>query len=679
MDFKKQSTQELQAIINEAKNLSDEEVSQLSQPEMDRLTGMKAELDTRKPTQVEAGVRGAAQGATLGFADEAEAAYRAAETSAKEIISGVDNNISFNDQFNNELQNARAANRAAEQAYPATFTTAEVAGSLIAPGAVIGKAAKGATAAARIGKAALQGAALGGASALGKAENKMSGEAAAEVATGAAVGGLVGGAVSSAGELIAKAAPDAAMVWKRMLGLNSASKSKDLQRYLGATGQTENDFFNKMVNHKVGDQKLVSLTDSMDDIAAKSKQALDEADVIKNALLDKADLGATDIEAKSMFMAVKNKLSSDIDNALVPEVRANLTKVLDQIQGVEQNLVDSKIAQSMAKGAKEAAEVKISLKDMYEVKKQLQQAAYDNNGLSTSAKEAYKHASSKFNNLIDDFITQKELAGKLPEGMAKEFKDARITQSNLIKFANAAQDAATANANRSISPFSEMFKVLATGSAATMAGVAPTTAVGIAGSIRAASKIPGVDNSMALMLSKLSNKIENGGTGASKIVQVLGNAAVNNVDAFKKAVSSEYAKSVLEENPIERNVTDVVNKQTSILAVADYLNPQLAGQLRDAIESNNEDLVASSMERLAKDPALSKYFAKGQGFNGKVTDPEDKASMLKTLEMAPISHVQRLQLKKNLINNNIVPQVNVEQPADTASQFLGRDKKRPQY
>lgn len=680
MDFKKKSTQELQAIVNEARNLSDDEISQLSQPEMDRLTAIKAEVDSRKPTQVEAGVRGAAQGATLGFADEAEAAYRAAETSAKEIISGVDNNISFTDQFNNELQNARAANRAAKQSYPSTFTTAEVAGSLIAPGAVIGKAAKGATAAARIGNAALQGAALGGVSAIGKSEDKMSGNALREVAMQSTIGAAVGGALSSAGELISKMTPDASFVWKRMFGLNAADKSKELKSYLGTTGQTEAEFFNNMVNYKVGNDKLVSFTDTLSDITEKSQRALDEVDLVKKALLDKANVVASDVEAKSMFQALKTNLSQNIDNTMIPDEKTKLQKVFNQISGVEQNLIDSKVAQNMAKGSKEASEVQISLKDMYEVKRQLQKYANSKDiSMDQITRDSYKSASGTLNGIIDDFISQKELAGKLPEGLSKEFKQTRLTQSNLIRFNTAAEAARDTAANKAISPFSEMFKVLATGSAATVAGFSPTTAVGIAGSIRAASKIPGVDNSMALMLSKLSNKIENGGTGASKVVQVLGNAAVNNIDAFKKAVSSEYAKSVLEENPIERNVTDVVNKKTSILAIADYLNPDLANQLRDSIESNNEDAVSSTMERLAKDPALSKYFAKGQGFNGKVTDPADKADMLKTLELAPISHVQRLQLKKNLINNNLIPQVTVEQPQDTASQFLGRNKKRPQY
>lgn len=661
-------------IISQAKNLSQEEIAKMSPEEMENLEQLLNEQEADKPTQLEAGIRGAAQGALMGFSDEIEGGLKASmEHLAAKI---TDQDGAFSDRYNKHVEIARNRELASQQEYPMTYTGSEVAGGVstsFIPGLNI---AKGATAATRVGNAVKAGATMGAISAAGKTENILSKEALAEIATGATVGGVTGGALSGAAEAITKMSPDMTSVWRKMFGMNTKAKTKDLDVYLSRTGQSQDEFFDKMVNYKIGNEKVVNAFDTLDDVSLKSKQALDNADRTKNAILEKANIKMSEDEARNIFGTLRSKITERIDNEMVPENKTNLFKALQQIDGTEANFIDKKLARAMEMKNPDLAS--FDIKDLYNIKKQLQTAAYSKDGLNQSTRDMLKTVTGTFNESIDDFINQKSLAGKLPENIAKEFKQARIDESNLIKFNSAVNDVVLTQKNKTIAPFSELFKGAAVAGAGMSAGISPELAIATAASLRTISKMPQTSTTVAVTMSKLANAMQQAPDSFGvQTIQKLAAAANNSADTFRKAASSEVARIDLKDQPIERSTVDVVNKQNSILAIAEYENPELAKQLRDAIANNDEELVASSMDGLSKTPALKKFFKDGIGFNGKVYDPQDKANLMKQLESMPVSLVQKLKLKKDLMERNIVPVV--QQEPDMVKQFMGRNKKNPQY
>lgn len=142
------------------------------------------------PTIGESLVRGGAQGATLGFADELTGAGEA----VIKKLSGHD--ATFGDLYEKSRDESRANYRAAKTANPKTFLTGEVGGGLASLIA--------APAAATIKGAAAVGAGVGAVSALGGSEDDLTtNEGQISTAKKVALQSLVGGALGAGGKYIA--------------------------------------------------------------------------------------------------------------------------------------------------------------------------------------------------------------------------------------------------------------------------------------------------------------------------------------------------------------------------------------------------------------------------------------------------------------------------------------------
>ena len=176
-----------------------------------------------QPTQGEALVRGAASGATLGFAPAIEGLSGASGMDTSNALSDQEVDLpalgravaspfvgAYNmatgqpgatDAYNQARQDALDAQERAAAAYPKTYLAGEIGSSLALP---LGAASGGATAAARVGKSALAGsiggAGFGAGTATSEGESPMNvGERAlGGAAAGGVLGGALGGAVDTA-------------------------------------------------------------------------------------------------------------------------------------------------------------------------------------------------------------------------------------------------------------------------------------------------------------------------------------------------------------------------------------------------------------------------------------------------------------------------------------------------
>jgi hypothetical protein len=188
------------------------------------------------PSQGQSLARGALQGASLGFGDEASAAIDTAvshipglRTIAQKLHSGDLPAVDNPDLTYQERREAyRSKNAAAQQANPGTYLVGELAGGLATTPLVPGGSAK------TLGRAVVQGvktgAVLGGANALGTSSADLTqgdvGGAFNDVVSGAAGGGALGGLIGGAGHVAAKALTGGAEKLRKWIGSDLIGETK---------------------------------------------------------------------------------------------------------------------------------------------------------------------------------------------------------------------------------------------------------------------------------------------------------------------------------------------------------------------------------------------------------------------------------------------------------------------
>lgn len=154
--------------------------------------------DTSALSKVNSAMRGAAQGGTLGFADELYGLVGGG-------INSVKDDKPFGQSYREARDYARGKDAEAQADNPKTSMAGNVAGALstaFVPGLGVLNAGKGAT----IAGSAAKGALAGGLSGLGNSEADVTKgqlpQAAVDTAKGAALGGFTGGAVATAGKVL---------------------------------------------------------------------------------------------------------------------------------------------------------------------------------------------------------------------------------------------------------------------------------------------------------------------------------------------------------------------------------------------------------------------------------------------------------------------------------------------
>lgn len=155
-------------------------------------------------------------------------------------------------------------------------------------------------------------------------------------------------------------------------------------------------------------------------------------------------------------------------------------------------------------------------------------------------------------------------------------------------------------------------------------------------------------------------------------------AALNgNVEGFHTVMMASASELNLKQAPLSRDNIDLKNRSDDVLQTMQSNAPELTDALRKAIEADDEEAMASTMEQLSKHPAAKGLIKDGQGWNGKVRDPADKAGMIKQINGMNVSLKQKLELKKNLNLQGTIPVLKQEEPYYI--NYKARDKGAPAY
>lgn len=284
-DLSQMSDQELLALHSQAvKSEQPADLTKLSNEDLLRLHSQALNQERPKVEPGESLLRGAAQGATLGFSDELVGL-------GKGIAGKVSGEGNFGDLYTKYRDQDRLRNEAAQLDNPKTYIGGNLVGGVatsLVPGVGL---AKGASALGNVARAAKLGAYIGAGtseadlSKLGDGYDTAKTELksfAGDVAGGAAVGAATQGAASVAGKALGALKPSALNKFADVKTLKAAGyRGPDLKTMAEAEKQAAAGVLNE--------KGVVKAFDSLDNIAKKAGAAKEEAGAAIGSALKNVD------------------------------------------------------------------------------------------------------------------------------------------------------------------------------------------------------------------------------------------------------------------------------------------------------------------------------------------------------------------------------------------------------
>lgn len=375
-------------------------------------------MEEPKPSQYsefESGVRGAAQGASFGFADEATGALEAARDWLSRDPAG------FMDNYKKHRDESRANYKAAEEANPGSFLTGQFGGAA-APTLLTGGAGG-------IASLAAQGAAQG----LGSSEADLAQGDIGGAARDAAIGGTIGGALGAATKAIAPAIGKVSNYLSNAASGRLANTAEDLAvKATGATGR-QAEKFAPNAGRELLDRGIVRFGRTPEDVAMRASEASDEAgNAISQAL--------SDLDAKGVTASLEN-IRKSIEGKVrqLTEVPGN-ERIIKQLNSELDNLYargQSDLPISVAENAKRAFQGQTNYASPEAEKKASAQ-------LARAFKEEVESSALQANpEIADKFLEGKKTFGLLaPIQEAAEKRASQLNQSPFGGFGDFAAGAA---------------------------------------------------------------------------------------------------------------------------------------------------------------------------------------------------------------------------------------------
>lgn len=307
MDYSKFSNETLEKISKneplDYSRLTNDELEEISKstpqasvPKVDRpiIPQGPAEIG-----QLEAGVRGAADYASFGFADELEAMLRSGAITGEE--------------YEKKRDELREIYKQAAEQHPLTYHGAGLAAGFALPiGGLGGFATKGATLGGKIARSALMGAGMGGLAGAGTSEAADTSGLLKDIGTGAAAGAIAGPAVEGGLSAIGRLGKSAyENVGPIKAILDTAKFASQGERIAGEEGG------------RITTQKALK---SAEDLVKEIKKTQG----VKNAAYKEAEQASTfEIDPKE----IKQKIDKAIENGADPAQLKPLQKLLARLTG----------------------------------------------------------------------------------------------------------------------------------------------------------------------------------------------------------------------------------------------------------------------------------------------------------------------------------------------------------
>jgi hypothetical protein len=331
--------------------------------------------------QADALMRGAAQGASFGFADELTALVGAIKDSA------TSDSVDFDQAYESWKNVVRKADKKAEDEHGKTFMAGNIAGGVgtaFVPGLGALNAGKGAKLGEVAGKAALQ----GGLTGVGSSESDTAGGMAVDAAKGAAIGGALGAAGHGVGK---------GLGWLAEKGAKGAAKtlltaSEPVDKYLANPDKYNVDISVDSVARDLRPdlRRFEDSATAAADLAAKKGKVADEARAHLVRQLESVRPGTAAEDAVTTALQGQRDLTNDLAQKQMKMLEGQDTrhslKALDEL--VEGGLKREAVDGVNLSGDPESAALKKLLGMLDEVRPEASQTRMGDDGLLHAAKES---------------------------------------------------------------------------------------------------------------------------------------------------------------------------------------------------------------------------------------------------------------------------------------------------
>jgi hypothetical protein len=331
---------------------------------------------TGRPNVVQSALRGALQGATFGYGDEAAAALSSLGPSTME----------------EETKKYRRKNIEAQAEHPGAYTAGTLGGALAVPLPGAGSAVAGAGAGAKIARGATSGA-LGGAlygSGLGEGvEGKLKG-----AASGALLGAGIGGGLSALGQSIGTLAGRAPEALKRFSGERNLKAAGGIQSDLARARKQVGREHLTEAGYEMGQQGLVGPASTPASTFERASESMSQAGQKMRGLIRSAD------EQIGKTPKVATRLGQVVDKAK-REILEPLKLDPHQVDAASkfEGLLDRIVA-----GEKTPGWTRLPLSKLHEMRMQTDRALYGMRGTQDPYATAYKDALHDFRTMISKEI-----------------------------------------------------------------------------------------------------------------------------------------------------------------------------------------------------------------------------------------------------------------------------------
>ncbi|NJO18785.1 MAG: hypothetical protein HC838_00175 [Spirulinaceae cyanobacterium RM2_2_10] len=453
-------------------------------------------MESKKASNVsglESGIRGAVQGASFGFADEAIGALEAAKDWFSSDPAG------FMENYRKHRDESRANYKSAEEANPDTYMAGQFGGA-IAPALLSGGSSLGAT----VGSLAAQGAVQGfGASKADLTQDDLYG-AAIDTALGGAIGGTAGVIGKGLARIPFRKA--ASYVGDKLADV----AEKFAVKATGATGK-QAESFAPNAGRELLDRGIVRFGRTAEDVAARAAAASDEAGKAIESALEELDSKGV----RASLANVSDAIQANIDE--LEKIPGN-EKIIQQLRREVRNLQNRamKGIQEGIKKAPEAADDAIFEEATTLPISIAEKAKRAFQGQTNYASpEAEKKASAQLARAFREEVEQSAL--KADSALAEKFLEDKRTFGLL----NPIQEAAEKRASQlNQSPFGG-FGDFAAGAAGSVGGVG-----GVSGTVAARRLLaPRLASAGAVLADNLSDIVQKAPQMLGKFAKPLQDAA----------------------------------------------------------------------------------------------------------------------------------------------------------
>lgn len=636
IDYDKFSEEELEALQKgDYDSMSEKSLRYLSAFE---------KVDAKvEPTTVEALSTGFVEGVPF-MKDAISGVEAIGEEIASEDPLSIDGAV---DKYRTKLEEANDTINKAEEMAPIATGVGDFVGSLAS--LPIG-GAKGATA-------------VGALSGLSRSEDRS----ARDLAAGAALGlggygvgqALSKGARSVSNAMSRKAAEMGDESLLGILGANKAGGAQSINRHIKRNGGDANDLL-KTIRSK----GIVQAGDSEQDILTKVMAAKKESGANIGAFFREVDeVYKPEIPAQSIRNRVESEVASDFLASSDPgtrEIGESLISFSEHMgrKSVKQNKVMKHSGKYLPSGAPEMIpEITEEIIDepfnmvklhkmQSDITKRIHSIFKRNSVDATAAKEQERLVASKIRNIIDETIEENS-----PEAIGM-LRGLRKTHGNLATVGDLVEDK-VAKATQDVTGGLQQFLRSKTVPIALGTVVGGPTGAGIALAADFLIRHPKTPSYIATGMPKVAKLLQVNPAG--KMAAKLSAAAHMSSDRFNKALRSVIAEMHLTEDPLPRDIDEVLKRRDDI---SNYLledQPTLYKEWMEVVDNGEPDDVARFMDKVSSTRSGRKFVQNGMGWSGRAYSETDKAAVERQLKNTPMPAAHRQKLLNALRKDGTIP------------------------